>query len=52
MTTLSYQTYFQSKLPELTQEYFEGFVDIEYPGVSKDSREFVKNHLWLSMLPW
>ena len=47
MNTLSYQTYFQSKLPNLSVEYFKGFVDIEYPGVSKDSREFVTHHLWL-----
>lgn len=47
MSELLYNAYFQSKLPTLTREYFEGFVDIEYPGVSKDSREFVKNHLWL-----
>jgi len=47
MSMLSYQTYFQIKLPVLTREYFEGFVDIEYPGVSKDSREFATNHIWL-----
>ena len=45
MSELLYNAYFQSKLPTLTREYFEGFVDIEYLGVSKDSREFVKNHL-------
>jgi hypothetical protein len=47
MAELVYNAYFQKKLPVLTREYFEGFVDIEYPGVSKDSREFVTNHIWL-----
>jgi hypothetical protein len=47
MTELSYTEYFQSKLPQLSIDDIKDFVDIEYPGVSKDSHEFVKNHIWL-----
>ena len=43
----TYTSYYQSKLPVLTMSDFEEFVAKMYHGVSKDSVDFVKHHLWL-----